>query len=103
VGEVLLELGFVTQGQLERALRDGTDDSARPLGERLVASGVIDRADLQTALAFKMGTPMVDLARFPIEAGVWWTVVPGALLLLMSGWALVVARPSDTVTRPPGA
>lgn len=69
VGEVLLELGFVTQGQLERALRNDAGDSAHPLGERLVAAGVIDRADLQTALAFKMGTPMVDLSRFPMEAG----------------------------------
>lgn len=38
-----------------------------PLGESLVAAGVISRADLQTALAHKMGYPLVDLTRFPID------------------------------------
>lgn len=66
IGESLLALGLVTRYQLDRALARQSDDL--PLGESLVAAGVISRADLQTAIAHKMGYPLVDLTRFPIEA-----------------------------------
>ena len=65
VGESLLALGLVTPDQLERALV--RQSGTAPLGEALVADGVISRSDLQTALAHKMGFPLVDLARFPID------------------------------------
>ncbi|HZT56714.1 MAG TPA: hypothetical protein VFA35_10835 [Burkholderiaceae bacterium] len=65
LGQSMLELGLLTQTQLERALARQTGD--RPLGESLVAGGLISRNDLQTALAHKMGYPRVDLARFPID------------------------------------
>jgi hypothetical protein len=38
-----------------------------PLGELLVQRGMVSRADLQTALARKMGYPMVDVLQFPAE------------------------------------
>lgn len=66
LGRALLDLGLLTQGQLKRALDEQYD--GRPLGQFLVDSGVISRYDLQTALAYKMGYPYVDLTRFPIEA-----------------------------------
>lgn len=65
IGQSLLALGVVNQEQLDRALADKSDKM--PLGERLVAAGLISRADLQTAIAHKMGYPMVDLTRFPID------------------------------------
>ncbi len=65
LGQSLLDLGLITQTQLERALARQTHDT--PLGESLVSIGVISRADLQTALAHKMGYPLVDLARFPVD------------------------------------
>jgi hypothetical protein len=65
IGQSLLELGLITPVQLERALAGADDDV--PLGERLVKQGTITRADLQTALAHKMGYPLVDLRRFPID------------------------------------
>lgn len=68
LGEALLELGLVTAGVLERVAREQGAARERPLGEMLVAAGRLTRADLQTALAFKMGYPMVDLARFPLDA-----------------------------------
>ena len=37
-------------------------------GELLVKGGLLSRQDLQTALARKMGFPVVDVASFPIEA-----------------------------------
>ena len=65
IGQSLLDLGLVTPQQLERALLEADTDI--PLGERLLARGIISRADLQTALAHKMGYPLVDLSRFPID------------------------------------
>ena len=65
VGESLLALGLVTPEQLERAL--ARQIKTQPLGEALVEQGIISRSDLQTALAHKMGFPLVDLARFPID------------------------------------
>ena len=65
LGEAMLALGLLTQGQLNRVLATQTGD--KPLGELLVAAGIISRADLQTALAHKMGYPLVDLRHFPID------------------------------------
>ena len=65
IGQALLDLGMLTREQLEQVLAVPLKEL--PLGERLVAEGLISRSDLKTALAHKMGYPIVDLARFPIE------------------------------------
>ena len=65
LGQSMLALGLLTQEQLDRAL--ASKNERVPLGERLVADGIITRADLQTAIAHKMGYPCVDLTRFPID------------------------------------
>jgi hypothetical protein len=65
IGQSLLALGMVTQEQLEHALAQQRGDV--PLGEMLVADGIISRWDLRTALAHKMGYPFVDLTRFPVD------------------------------------
>jgi hypothetical protein len=65
IGQSLLALGLLTQGQLDRELAKPAGD--RPLGESLVACGLISHADLHTAIAHKMGYPMVDLTRFPVD------------------------------------
>ena len=65
LGRSLLALGLVTPQQLERALAHPDDN--RPVGETLVASGEISRAELRQAIAHKMGYPLVDLSRFPID------------------------------------
>ena len=67
LGEALVDLGLVTRGALERVISEQTPDRERPLGEELVARGLLSRPDLKTALAHKMGYPLVDLARFPID------------------------------------
>lgn len=64
LGQSLLNLGMVTQEQLDRALALPGEE---PLGERLVRCRVITRGDLETAIAHKMGYPIVDLTRFPID------------------------------------
>lgn len=68
IGDSLLDLGFVTRGVIERIVSEQGGASEVPLGEALVAKGLLERADLQTALAHKMGYPLVDLARFPVDA-----------------------------------
>ena len=65
LGESMLALGLLTKAQLERTLATQTADKS--IGQLLVAAGIISRTDLTTALAHKMGYPLVDLARFPIE------------------------------------
>jgi hypothetical protein len=65
IGQSLLALGLVTPAQLQQAL--DTPDGVRPIGQRLVAAGVLSQAALHTAVAHKMGYPFVDLDRFPID------------------------------------
>lgn len=65
IGQALLNLGLVTEDLIQRALSEPLGDMR--LGERMVAIGAISRADLHSALAHKMGYPLVDLTRFPIE------------------------------------
>ena len=72
LGQALLALGLLTQAQLDRALQRAGGKAA--LGEALVDAGLVSRVDLQTALAHKMGFPLVDLERFPLD--------PQALALL---------------------
>ena len=97
LGQALLDLGLVTQGELARALAAQGKDRETPLGESLVAWGLIDRIDLQTALAYKMGYPMVDLTRFPIDKDVVRKLPQPALIelgvmpLMQLGNSLVVA------------
>lgn len=66
LAQSLLELGLLAQDQLDRALA-GLDGKTA-LGEALVGSGRVSRTDMQTALAHRMGYPLVDPARFPQDA-----------------------------------
>lgn len=103
LGESMLALGLLTKTQLDRELAAQTGD--KPLGELLVAAGIISRGDLNTALAHKMGYPLVDLARFPIDPAalaklpyriaVGYRVVP--LLLDKDRLIVAVDKPSRAV------
>jgi hypothetical protein len=77
IGQSVLALGLLTQAQLDRELAKPAGDV--PLGESLVAAGLISPADLHMVIAHKMGYPMVDLTRFPID--------PSALARLPKGIA----------------
>ena len=96
IGQSLLELGAITQAQLDEALAEKSKDEA-PLGERLVARGVISRGTLETALAHKMGYPVVNLSAFPIDPGAArklpFRIALGAraLPLMIDGARLIVA------------
>ena len=68
IGEALIALGFINDGAAREALSQQREDRSVPLGELLVRSGLVSRADLQTALARKMGYPLVDVTQFAAEA-----------------------------------
>lgn len=67
IGEALVALGFIDAGQLEQALAQQRRERSLPLGELLVDKGWITPADLQLALVRKMGFPLVDASRFPLD------------------------------------
>jgi type II secretory ATPase GspE/PulE/Tfp pilus assembly ATPase PilB-like protein len=67
IGESLTALGLISDAQLSDALDKQKTERKLPLGELLVQSGMLTRQDLQTALARKMGFPVVDVSNFPID------------------------------------
>ncbi len=97
IGEAMLALGMITEHKLAEALQLQSRDRSLPLGELLVRRGDLSRADLQTALARKMGYPIVDVLAFPVdpEASLRLPLVVArrlpALPLLLLGGRLVVA------------
>ncbi len=97
LGDALVDLGFVSRGVLDRVVKEQDPARDRPLGEALVVAGLLARADLQTALAHKMGYPLVDLARFPIDVqaarklSLRSMLEHSALPLLQDGERLIVA------------
>ncbi|RRS05170.1 pilus assembly protein PilB [Aquabacterium soli] len=67
IGEALTALGLISDSQLSEALEEQKRDRNVPLGELLVRLNMVSRQDLLTALARKMGYPLVDVQKFPIE------------------------------------
>ena len=106
IGEALQALGFVSEAKLTEALRLQASDRSLPLGELLVRRGDVTRMDLQSALARKMGYPIVDVDAFPVEPeGV--ARLPllvarrlNALPLMMRGGRLVVALEDPSARQP---
>jgi hypothetical protein len=105
LGDALVDLGFVTRDMLERVVSEQSPDREQPLGEALVAMGLLDADDLQTALAHKMGYPLVDLSRFPLDKRAVRKlsqramIEHGAVPVLLQGDRLVVAV--DNLARVP--
>lgn len=67
MGQALLNLGLATPSQIERALTQQGPERQKPLGQTLVDAGIVSPVDLEAALAHKMGYPLVDVERFPID------------------------------------
>lgn len=72
LGDSVLSLGLLTPAQLALATDDA--DDTRPLGQKLLARGLISAPQLQAAIAHKMGCPVADVSRFVPD--------PAALALL---------------------
>ena len=105
LGDILLEEGLVTEGQLMAAL-DEQVSRGESLGRVLVEIGMLSEAQLVQALARQVGMEFVELSDYPVDrtavaalpAAVCrrYTVLPvgfgdGALLLAMANPGNVVA------------
>jgi hypothetical protein len=95
IGEALTQLGFLTAAQVDQVLAQPGPRGR--LGERLVAQGLVTPAQLETGLAFKLGYPLVDLARMPIDKSCVRLLAPeiarrhGAMPILLEDRQVVVA------------
>jgi type IV pilus assembly protein PilB len=69
LGQILIELGHITQDQLDQALEEHRR-TPKALGRVLIDMGFIQESDLVRALAEQVGLEFVDLTDFPIDATV---------------------------------
>ena len=105
LGDILLEEGLVTEGQLMAAL-DEQASRGESLGRVLVEIGMLTEAQLVQALARQVGMDFVDLTEYPVDRAAVamlpgavcrrYTVLPvgfadGALLMAMANPGNVVA------------
>jgi type IV pilus assembly protein PilB len=67
LGQILIELGFITPEQLEVALEEHRK-TPKSIGRVLIDLGMIKEADLVRALAEQVGLEFVDLDEFPVDA-----------------------------------
>jgi type IV pilus assembly protein PilB len=66
LGQILIELGYITQEQLETALEEHRK-TPKSLGRVLIDLNMIKEADLVRALAEQVGLEFVDLTDYPID------------------------------------
>ena len=102
-GEVLIDMGLVTNQQVAEVLAGQAEDPGLPVGERLVAAGYLSSADLRMALRRKLGYPLVDLRHFPLNPALLrklsaplaaqWEVLP--VMQVDQGVAVAMARLDD--------
>jgi type IV pilus assembly protein PilB len=67
LGQILIELGYITPEQLDVALEEHKK-TPKSLGRVLIDLGMIKEADLVRALAEQVGLEFVDLTDFPVDA-----------------------------------
>lgn len=68
LGEVLLDAGYITEGQLSKALNlQKTSPDKKRLGEVLVESGIITEDRLLTAMAKRLNVKYVSMSDSPVD------------------------------------
>src|SRR3954467_4374040 len=77
LGQILIELGYITTAQPEAALEEHRN-TPKSLGRVLIDLGMIKESDLVRALAEQVGLEFVDLADFQIDT-VATALLPEAL------------------------
>jgi len=70
LGEILLDMGCVTQEQIDAALEKQMNGDKMKIGEIFVADGLCTANDITSALAEQFGMEMVDLAGLEIAKSV---------------------------------
>src|SRR5437764_2337740 len=77
LGQILIELGYITSEQLDHALEEHRR-TPKSLGRVLIDLGMIKEGDLVRALAEQVGLEFVDLSDYPIDPTAT-TLLPDAL------------------------
>ncbi|MBO1750457.1 Flp pilus assembly complex ATPase component TadA [Actinotalea sp. BY-33] len=77
LGDILLDQGFVTEGQLMAAL-DEQAERGESLGRVLVEIGMLSESQLVQALASQVGMDFVELAEYPVDRNAV-SLVPGSM------------------------
>lgn len=67
IGEVLKEYGYINEDQLQTALAEQKKDRSRRLGQHLIDLGFITEKQMLKALSDKLNEPIVDLSTSHIE------------------------------------
>jgi len=73
MGDLLIDIGLITQNQLEIALA-AQKESKKRLGEALIDEGFITETQLIEALEMQLGIEFVDLGNFVIDSSMSHTV-----------------------------
>jgi len=73
MGDLLIDIGLITQNQLEIALASQKESKKR-LGEALIDEGFITETQLIEALEMQLGIEFVDLGNFMIDSSMSHTV-----------------------------
>jgi len=73
MGDLLIDIGLITQKQLEIAL-DAQKESRKRLGEALIDEGFITETQLIEALEMQLGIEFVDLGNYVIDSSMSGTV-----------------------------
>ncbi len=66
LGDLLLEVGLISQEQLENALKV-QKNTGKKLGEVLISEGVVTQENIIEVLEFQLGIPHVDLEKYNIN------------------------------------
>lgn len=68
IGEVLKEYGYIDDEQLSRALQEQKKDSSKRLGQHLIDLGFISEPQMLKALSDKLNQPVIDLDKIAIDS-----------------------------------
>ncbi len=103
LGDLLIQLGLITEDQLKQALALQKEDPARPkLGNILIAQGLITESHLGRALSNQFHVEQIDFSDTEIEMAALelvpeqWAVRHRALPLRVEGDVLVMATSDPT-------
>ena len=76
IGDVIVQLGYTDREVVEASV-DNARERGLPLGQALIADGVVNSSQLARALAERNGLDYVDLNEFEVDHGAAHLVDPG--------------------------
>ncbi|MGM0472485.1 MAG: type II secretion system ATPase GspE [Bacillota bacterium] len=94
LGDILLEVGFITEEELEEALEKQKGSDKR-LGTVLKEMELVTEQDVMEALEYQLGIPQVDLSKFIIDFDVI-QLIPQSLAKRHK--AIPIKKEEDTLT-----